>query len=96
MLTREYRGIRYDDPRLQAEFERLLAEVERLEQARRPIEEEHRRAELAREEGDLSEREFRTVDDRYIAMNNQIAAAKRRVDQFLQTNKNYRVERVVS
>ncbi len=93
MLTREYRGIRYDDPWLQREFERLLSEVDALERARAPVEEEHRKAERAREDGEISEREFRAVDDRYIAANNKIAAAKKRVDQFLQANKNYRVEK---
>jgi hypothetical protein len=93
MLTREYRGIRYDDPWLQRELERLIADVDALEQARRPVEDEHRQAERAREDGDISEREFRAVDDRYLAVNNKIAAAKKKIDQFLQTNKHFRVEK---
>jgi hypothetical protein len=93
MLTREYRGIRFDDPGLQREFERLVSEVDACESARAPVEDEHRKAERAREDGDISEREFRAVDDRYIAANNKIAAAKKRVDQFLQVNKHYRVEK---
>ena len=94
MSSREYSGIRYDDPRLQAEFERLLAEVEACERSRTPVQESHRNAERAYEDGEISERQFRTVDDQYISANNKIAAAKKNVDQFLQMNKNYRVEKL--
>ncbi len=87
-----YNGIRYDDPRLQAEFERLLAQVEAAERARAPLRERFNQAERERESGDISRTEFEAVEDQYIGANNKIAAAQRAVDQFLGKYKNYRVE----
>ena len=93
MVPKEYRGIRYDDPGLHAEFERLLAEVEAAERARAPYKEQFEQAERLRDEGQLSRSQFEAAEDKYIGANNTIARAKRAVDQFLGTYKNYRVER---
>ncbi len=92
MRRSPYQGIRYDDPRLQAEFERLLAQVEAAERARAPLRERFNQAEHEREMGNLSRDEFETIEDQYIGANNKIAAAQRAVDRFLGTYKNYRVE----
>ena len=85
-----YRGIRYDDPHVQAEFERLVQRIGAAEQARAPVAEQHRKAERAVEEGAASDAQFQAVDDAYIAANNAIAAAQRAVDEFLRNNRNYR------
>lgn len=90
MSDQAYRGIYYDQPQVQAEFERLLQGIYDAEKAREPIAAQHRQAEHAMESGKLSGAEFRTVDDAYIAANNAIAAAQRAVDAFLQANKNYK------
>ncbi len=90
-LYAKYDGIRYDDPRLQAEFQRLVEAVAASERARRPIQQRHQEVERAREDGAISDTEFRAVDDQYIAANNKIAAAMRKVDEFLGRNKDYRV-----
>ncbi len=87
-----YNGIRYDDPRLQAEVERLLAQVEAAERARAPLRDRFNQAERERESGDISRTEFEAVEDQYIGAINKIAAAQRAVDQFLGKYKNYRVE----
>ncbi|HNP72151.1 MAG TPA: hypothetical protein PKK15_13615 [Kouleothrix sp.] len=88
--TQAYQGIRYDDPRVQAEFEQLLGRVVAAEQARTPIAQRHRKAERDAEEGAISDAQFRAIDTAYIAANNAIAAAQRAVDQFLHANRNYR------
>ena len=90
MSTRAYQGIHYDDPRVQAEFERLLQAVVAAEQARAPIAERHRRAERDAEDGTLGNAQFKAIDSAYIAANNAIAAAQRAVDEFLHANHNYR------
>ncbi len=90
--TNKYKGIRYDDPRLQAEFERLLAQVEAAERARAPYKQRFEEAERDLDVGAIPRNEFETAEDRYIAANNKIAAALRAVDQFLGRYKNYRVE----
>lgn len=90
MSTRAYQGIHYDDPRVQAEFERLLQAVVAAEQARAPIAERHRRAERDAEDGALGDAQFKAIDSAYIAANNAIAAAQRAVDEFLHANHNYR------
>lgn len=86
----EYQGIRYDDPSLQAEFERLVQAVAAAEQARAPIQEQHRRAEGAQDRGGAAEAEFRALDRQFISANNSIAAAKKKVDEFLGRYKNYK------
>lgn len=91
--TNKYKGIRYDDPRLQAEFERLLAGVEAAERARAPYKQHLEEAERNVDVGAISRKEFQAAEDRYIAANNKIAAALRAVDQFLGRYKNYRVEK---
>lgn len=90
MSTQAYSGIRFDDPHVQAQFERLLQGVVAAEQARAPIADRHRRAERDAEDGTLSDTQFKTVDSAYIAANNAIAAAQRAVDEFLHANRNYK------
>ena len=85
----QYEGIRYDDPHLQAEFQRLVEEVATAERARAPIQQRHRQAEQEREAGDMSDSQFRAVDDQFISANNKIAAAKRKVEEFLGRHKHY-------
>ncbi len=87
----KYRGIHYDDPRLQAEFERLLAEVDAAERARAPSKQRFEEAERDLDVGAVSRKEFESAENRYIAANNKLAAALRAVDQFLGRYKNYRV-----
>ncbi|HEX9372688.1 MAG TPA: hypothetical protein VF897_16875 [Roseiflexaceae bacterium] len=90
MSDRAYRGIHYDDARVQAEFERLVQRIREAEQARAPIAERHRQAERDMEDGRLSDAQFRSVDDAYIAANNAIAAAQHVVDAFLHQHRDYR------
>jgi len=90
MSDRAYRGIYYDDPYVQAEFQRLVQGIIAAEQARAPIAERHRKAERDEESGAMSDRQFRSVDDEYIAANNAIAAAQRAADDFLRRNPNYK------
>ena len=90
MSDRAYRGIYYDDPYVQAEFQRLVQRITEAEQARAPIAERHRKAERDEEAGTMSDTQFRAIDDEYIAANNAIAAAQRAVDDFLRRNHNYR------
>jgi len=85
----QYEGIRYDDPHLQAEFQRLVEEVAAAEHTRAPIQQRHRQAEQEREAGDMSDSQFRAVDDQFISANNKIAAAKRKVEEFLGRHKHY-------
>jgi hypothetical protein len=85
-----YRGIYYDEPHVQAEFERLVQRVRDAEQAREPVGSRHRQAERGLETGAISDAEYRSADDAYIAAGNAIAAAQREVDKFLQANRNYR------
>jgi hypothetical protein len=92
MATHEYRGISYDDPRRQSEFEQLLGAVAAAEQERDPVGQRHAKAERDLEDGSISEDQFRTIDDQYIAANNRIAAAKRAVDAFLTQNNDYRTQ----
>lgn len=89
-LYTKYEGIRYDDPSTQAEFQRLIEAVAAAERARAPLEQRQRQAEVDREAGDLSDSQFRAIDDKYIDANNTIARAIKKVDEFLQRNKDYR------
>lgn len=88
----QYENIRYDDPALQAELQRLIEAVAVAERARAPLQQRHREAEAGQDTGTVSESEFRAIDSQYISANNKIAAAKKRVDEFLGRFKNYRVE----
>ncbi len=88
----KYKGIRYDQPRLQAEFERLLAEIEAAERARAPYKQRFEEAERNLDVGATSRNDFEAAEDRYIAANNKLAATIRAADQFLARYKNYRVE----
>jgi hypothetical protein len=88
----EYEKIRYDDPSLQAELQRLIQEVAAAEQARTPIQDQHRQAESGRDRGSVSEGEYQALDRKFISANNSIAAAKKKVDEFLGRYKNYRVD----
>jgi hypothetical protein len=91
MSDRAYRDLYYEDPHVQAEFERLVQRIRDAERAREPIGARHRQAERAQETGAISDAEYRSADDAYIAANNAIAAAQRAVDEFLHTHRNYRV-----
>lgn len=90
-LYTKYEGIRYDDPMIQAEFQKLVEGVAAAERARSPLQEQQRRAEADRDAGNISDAQFRAADDKYISANNTIAAAMKKVDEFLQRNKDYRV-----
>ena len=90
MSDRAYHGIYYDEPHVQAEFERLVQRIRDAEQARAPIAERHRKAERDAESGAMSDAQFRSIDREYIAANNAIAAAQRAVDDFLHIHRNYR------
>lgn len=92
MNTEEFKGISFQDPRRQAEFERLVAAVAAAENERSPLDERHRRAEDDLDAGDITDAEFRRIDDQYIAANNKIAEAKRTVDAFLVDNRDYKVQ----
>ncbi len=90
-LYTKYEGIRYDDPNVQAEFQRLVEQIAAAERARAPLEDRHRRAEGERDRGKISELQYNEVDDQYISANNTIARAIKKVDEFLGRNKDYRV-----
>lgn len=93
MVPKEYAGIRYDDPNLQAEFERLLTQITAAERARAPLAQQLQDAERQRDNGRLGQDQYDAAETKYIGANNTIARAKRAVDQFLGEYKNYRVER---
>ena len=86
-----YENIHYDDPALQAELQRLIEDVAIAERARAPIQQRHREAEAEHDTGAISQSEFRAVDNQYISANNKIAAAKKKIDDFLGRNKNFHV-----
>jgi hypothetical protein len=90
MSDRAYRDLYYEQPHVQREFERLVQRIRDAERAREPISARQRQAERAVETGAISNAEFRSADDAYIAANNAIAAAQRAVDAFLRTHRNYR------
>jgi outer membrane protein TolC len=90
-LYSDYERIRYDDPGLQAEFQRLVEEIAAAERARAPIKDQHRKAEGDMDTGVVSEADFRSIDRQFIQANNAIAAAKKKVDEFLGRYKNFRV-----
>lgn len=92
MSTGEYSGISFDDPRRQAEYEKLVGAVTAAEQERDPIGQRHKKAERDLDDGEISDSQFRTIDDQYIAANNKIAAAKRAIDAFLTQNNDYKVQ----
>ena len=90
MNDRAYRDIYYDQPHVQAEFERLVQRIRDAERARAPHRERHQQAEREIESGSMSDAEYRSVEDASIAANNAIAAAQRAVDEFLHVHRNYR------
>lgn len=90
-LYTKYEGIRYNDARVQAEFQRLVEEVAAAERARGPVEERHRSADGERDRGKISESQYNEIDNQYISANNTIARAIKKVDEFLGRNKDYRV-----
>ena len=90
MSDRAYQGIYYDEPHVQAEFERLVEGIRDAERKRAPVAERQRTAERDAESGRMTDTQFRSADDAYIAANNAIAAAQRAVDEFLRQNRNYR------
>lgn len=85
-----YRDVYYEEPHVQAEFERLLQRVHEAEQKRSPLEERQRAASRSFESGQLSNADYRSADDAFIAANNAIAGARRAVDDFLKNNRNYK------
>lgn len=89
MSDRSYRRIRYDNPKVQAQFEQLVQNVRDAEQARAPIAQQHRQAEDADERGAASNAAFQSADKAYIAANNVIAAAQHAIEAFLSANPNY-------
>ena len=90
MSTNEYSGISFDDPGRQAQFEKLLGAVTAATQEREPLSQRHRQAERGLDDGDISDDQFRAIDDQYIAANKRIAAAKHAVDTFLTQNNDYK------
>lgn len=92
MSNTSYRDIHFDEPAVQRQFEQLVQSIRDAEQARAPIAERHRAAERANEQGDMSDADFRVIDREYISANNQIAAAQRAVEAFLNTHRNYQME----
>ena len=90
MSDKAYRGIYYDQPHVQAEFEQLVQRIRDAEQNRAPLADRQRTAARELESGAISEKQFQSVDAAFIAANNAIAAAQRAVDSFLQANKNYK------
>lgn len=92
MSNQSYQSIRFDEPAVQRQFEQLVQGVRAAEQARAPIAERHRTAERANEDGSMSNADFLVIDREYIAANNAIAAAKRAVETFLNTHRNYHMD----
>jgi hypothetical protein len=90
MSDRAYRDIYYDEPHVQAEFDRLVQRIRDAERARAPSGDRQRQAERSVESGALSDAEYTSVEDKYIAANNAIAAAQRAVDEFLHMHRNYK------
>lgn len=90
MSDRAYRDLYFEEPHVQAEFERLVQRVRDAERQRAPIAERQRAAERADESGQISEPQYKSADDAYIAAGNAIAAAQRAVDDFLHQNRNYK------
>lgn len=87
----EYENIRYDDPSLQAELQKLIEDVAVAERARVPVQDQHRQAESELDVGGITEEDFRKIDSQFISANNRIATAKKKIDEFLQRYKNFRV-----
>jgi hypothetical protein len=90
MSDKAYRGIYYDEPHVQAEFERLVQGISEAERDRAPLADRQRTAAREVEAGAISDKQFQSADAAFIAANNKIAAAQRAVDAFLQANKNYK------
>lgn len=90
MSDKAYRGIYYDEPHVQAEYERLVQRIRDAEAARAPLADQQRTAAREAEAGKISDKQFQSADAAFIAANNKIAAAQRAVDEFLRANKNYK------
>ncbi len=90
MSDRAYRDLYFDEPHVQAEYDRLVQRIRDAEQARAPLADRQRSAERDLDSGKLSDAEFKSADAAYIAANNAIAAAQRAVDEFLHANRNYK------
>jgi hypothetical protein len=90
MSDKAYRGIYYDEPHVQAEFDRLVQRIRDAERDRAPLAERQRTAAREAESGAISDKQFQSADAAFIAANNAIAAAQRAVDAFLRANKNYK------
>ena len=90
MSDKAYRGIYYDEPHVQAQFEQLVQRIRDAERDRTPLAERQRTAAREAEAGKISNAQFKSADAAFIAANNKIAAAQRAVDDFLRANKNYK------
>ena len=90
MSDKAYRDIYYDEPHVQAEFERLVQRIRDAERDRAPLAERQRTAAREVEAGKISDQQYLSADAAFIAANNKIAAAQRAVDEFLRANKNYK------
>ena len=90
MSDKAYRDIYYDEPHVQAEFERLVQRIRDAERDRAPLAERQRTAAREAEAGKISGKQYLSADAAFIAANNKIAAAQRAVDEFLRANKNYK------
>jgi hypothetical protein len=90
MSDKAYRDIYYDEPHVQAEFERLVQRIRDAERERAPLAERQRTAAREAEAGKIPDKQYLSADAAFIAANNKIAAAQRAVDEFLRANKNYK------
>jgi hypothetical protein len=90
MSDKAYRDIYYDEPHVQAAFERLVQRIRDAEGDRAPLAERQRTAAREAEAGKITDKQFQSADAAFIAANNKIAAAQRAVDEFLRANKNYK------
>ncbi|HEU5098542.1 MAG TPA: hypothetical protein VFU22_05955 [Roseiflexaceae bacterium] len=90
MSDKAYREIYYDEPHVQAEFDRLVQAIRDAERERAPLADRQRTAAREAEAGAISDKQFLSADAAFIAANNKIAAAQRAADEFLRANKNYK------
>ena len=93
MYDRAYRDFYYEEPHVQAEYERLVQQLRNAEAARTPVGQQHEQAERAEEAGAISEKSYRSSEQAYVAASNAIAEAKRAVETFLNRNGNYKIRK---
>src|SRR5512132_2271920 len=85
-----YRGIYYDEPHVQAEFERLVQRIRDAERDRAPLADRQRTAAREAEAGTISDKQFQSADAALSAAYHAISAAALSGVAFLQVNKNDR------